>query len=84
MRWGGRRAQRLTRAVLERDGYRCVWCGAPATTADHLLARMFGGLDDLGNLAASCVPCNSRRGAVQRALRDGHQLHTALPPSREW
>lgn len=83
-RWGGRRAQALTAQVLERDGWRCVWCGGPADTADHLTARMFGGADDLANLAAACRPCNSRRGAVQRALAAGHRLHTAMPPSRRW
>lgn len=82
--WGGRRAQALTRQVLERDAYRCVWCGGVATTADHLTARMFGGADDLGNLAASCRPCNSRRGAYQRALKAGQTIRTAVPPSRPW
>jgi HNH endonuclease/AAA domain len=61
-KWGGRRAQALTRAVLERDGYRCVYCGGPATTADHIVPRSAGGTDSMDNLRAACRPCNSSRG----------------------
>jgi 5-methylcytosine-specific restriction endonuclease McrA len=31
--------------------------------ADHLLPRMFGGSDDISNLAAAHQSCNGRRGA---------------------
>lgn len=30
---------------------------------DHVLARANGGTDDLENLAASCGPCNAKKGA---------------------
>lgn len=60
--WGGRRAQALTRLVLERDGYVCHWCGKRATTADHVRPRAQGGTDQLSNLVASCRPCNLSRG----------------------
>ncbi len=84
-RWGGRRAVALTRAVLERDGYRCRWCGGTATTADHYpIPQDHGGPDTLDNLVAACKPCNSSRGAYQRALKHGHTIRTAPPPSRPW
>ncbi len=54
---------RLSRLVLERDSYTCQYCGAPATTADHVIPKVKGGRDELGNLVAACVSCNSRKGA---------------------
>jgi 5-methylcytosine-specific restriction endonuclease McrA len=61
---GSSRAWRAVRlAVLERDGYVCHWCGRPADTVDHLLARARGGGDDPANLVAACQTCNLRRGA---------------------
>jgi 5-methylcytosine-specific restriction enzyme A len=63
-RWGSTRAWRKVRAaVLERDGWRCYWCGGRATEVDHLRARARGGGDEPGNLVASCMPCNRSRGA---------------------
>ena len=78
--WGGSAAQRLTAAVLERDGRVCHWCGGFATSADHYpVARCDGGPDTLDNLVAACMPCNQRRGGQLMAER-------RLPPtpSRLW
>ncbi|WP_369406295.1 HNH endonuclease [Nocardiopsis trehalosi] len=41
----------------------CHWCGAPATTADHLVPRSLGGTNTLDNYVPSCSPCNSARAA---------------------
>jgi 5-methylcytosine-specific restriction endonuclease McrA len=42
---------------------RCHWCGAQATTIDHVVPRRLGGaLYDPRNLVPSCLPCNGRRG----------------------
>lgn len=86
-RWGGRRAARLTAAVLARDhdpaaGYTpCYWCGQPANTADHYpIGRDEGGSDTLDNLVSACKPCNSTRGAAYTNAKRG----TDPPPSREW
>lgn len=54
--WKQRRA-----AILERDGYRCHHCGAPATQVDHLVAKAQGGTDTAGNLAATCQRCHSTK-----------------------
>lgn len=40
----------------------CHWCGALATTADHLIPLARGGGVE-GNLVPSCGPCNFARGA---------------------
>lgn len=49
-------------AVLRRDGFRCVYCGATAAEkklhVDHVYPRSHGGSDDMENLVASCDECN--------------------------
>jgi len=60
------RADRL-RAVLLRDGDRCVWCGRPFTalvqpTTDHLVPKVKGGPSWLQNEVAACRRCNGQRG----------------------
>jgi 5-methylcytosine-specific restriction endonuclease McrA len=61
--------------VLERDDHRCRWCGGLATEADHLVAKVLGGTDDLDNLVAACRPCNAKRGqAVQTRMRHADRL----------
>jgi 5-methylcytosine-specific restriction endonuclease McrA len=66
----GRQAwQRLRRQVLERDGYRCLRCGAPATSV-HLDPRLKGRHDlaTADRCASLCAVCH---GAVDgpRAAR---------------
>lgn len=48
--------------VLARDGRRCGYCPAPATTVDHILPRSRGGRNAWKNTVAACVPCNQRKG----------------------
>ena len=63
-RKGSTRQWRTTRErVLERDGHRCRYCGAPATHVDHLVPVVRGGTDDPENLAAACPTCNLEKGA---------------------
>lgn len=54
--WG-----RLRALVLERDGHRCVLCGAPATEVDHVRPRVAGGTDHPANLRSLCHRCHARR-----------------------
>lgn len=57
------RAFRL--AILERDGWRCHWCGERADTVDYVQALAQGGTAlDHTNAVAACRSCNSRRGAA--------------------
>jgi 5-methylcytosine-specific restriction endonuclease McrA len=62
--------QRVRLVVLERDGYVCQWCGAAATTVDHVVELAAGGDRlELDNLVAACRPCNGRRSArVRRTI----------------
>lgn len=49
--------------VLERDSFKCVYCGMPGThcvlEVDHVVPVARGGTNELSNLAASCADCNA-------------------------
>jgi 5-methylcytosine-specific restriction endonuclease McrA len=56
---GATRAWRKVRAqVLDRDGWTCQLCGAPATDADHFQTVSDGGGNEPSNLRALCAGCN--------------------------
>jgi hypothetical protein len=48
--------------VLNRDGRRCGYCPATATTVDHILPRCRGGKNTWRNTIAACDGCNQRKG----------------------
>ena len=50
------------RAVFNRDGHRCQYCGALAENLDHVVPRSKGGPHTWDNVVASCTPCNARKG----------------------
>jgi 5-methylcytosine-specific restriction endonuclease McrA len=50
------------RAVLQRDRFRCAYCGERASTIDHVVPRSRGGRDGFDNCVAACGPCNTRKG----------------------
>jgi 5-methylcytosine-specific restriction endonuclease McrA len=71
-----RRAHWSRKAVLVRDNYTCIYCGAkPGTvqrgkviakndlTVDHILPRSRGGKDHWTNTACACYHCNHRKGS---------------------
>lgn len=50
--------------VRERDGHRCVYCGAVEDlTLDHVVPLSRGGANDVSNLTTACRPCNSSKGS---------------------
>lgn len=50
--------------VYDRDGHKCLHCGATETLSlDHIHPYSLGGSDDPGNLQTLCRPCNSSKGA---------------------
>lgn len=56
--WAGRK---MSRRIIRRDHGRCVYCGHPATSVDHLLGHAQGGLTQPDNLVAACAACNQAR-----------------------
>ena len=49
----------LTRkAVFARDAGRCVYCGAAASSIDHVVPRSRGGTHTWDNVVAACSRCN--------------------------
>lgn len=55
----------LRKAVLDRDGWTCTYCGQDLVgadaTVDHLAPKVSGGTDTYANLVACCRRCNSRK-----------------------
>jgi 5-methylcytosine-specific restriction endonuclease McrA len=49
----------LTRkAVFARDGGRCVYCNAAATSLDHVVPKSRGGAHSWDNVVSACARCN--------------------------
>jgi 5-methylcytosine-specific restriction endonuclease McrA len=46
------------RALFARDGGRCVYCAAPATSIDHVIPRSRGGDHSWENVVSACQRCN--------------------------
>lgn len=63
-RWRFGRTPAWSRAgVLRRDSGRCVYCGRPGWTIDHVLPVSRGGRSSWENTVTSCGPCNQRKAA---------------------
>lgn len=52
---------KIKERIRERDGRRCVLCGATANQVDHIIPYCDGGSDDPSNLRTLCGPCHSAR-----------------------
>ena len=50
------------RGILDVHKGVCHYCGGVACQIDHVVPKVAGGTDDLGNLTATCAPCNQRKG----------------------
>jgi 5-methylcytosine-specific restriction endonuclease McrA len=62
-RWRYGRGPTWSRAgVLARDGRRCAYCNAVASTVDHVFPRSRGGRNTWTNTVAACAPCNQHKG----------------------
>ncbi len=46
------------RALFARDGGRCVYCGATATSIDHVIPKSRGGKHSWENVVSACHRCN--------------------------
>lgn len=70
---GGSFTRAEFRALCERNGHRCLCCGATDVklTPDHVVSIVAGGTNDIGNIQPLCMPCNRRKGAGSTDYRPG-------------
>ena len=58
----------LRRRVIERDGYRCVYCDEDLTNSeihmDHVIPESQGGPTTYNNLQVTCRKCNLAKGIL--------------------
>lgn len=76
----------LREEVFTRDGYTCQLrgktCNGKAQQVDHIVRPADGGeFFELGNLRASCAPCNAARGGAEGAKMTNAPKY---PPALEW
>lgn len=76
----GRSVPVSRRGVLRRDEHRCAYCGASASTIDHVLPRSRGGKDSWENLVACCLSCNNIKGDRTPAEMNWTLRHNPRPP----
>lgn len=72
--------ERIRHKVLDRDGYRCRYCGVEVTdktaNIDHVVPYHLGGVTTPENLVTACQDCNkAKRGSMDTARR----LSSATP-----
>jgi 5-methylcytosine-specific restriction endonuclease McrA len=76
----------LTRkAVFARDGGRCVYCAAAATSLDHVVPKSRGGSHTWDNVVSACGRCNhikADRGISELGWRLGRQ--PVAPTGAAW
>ncbi len=76
----------LTRkAVFARDGGRCGYCGAAATSLDHVIPRSRGGTHTWDNVVSACGRCNhvkADRGVAELGWRLRHK--PVAPTGAAW
>lgn len=68
--------------VLVRDGRRCAYCGAGASTVDHIQPRSRGGRNTWTNTVGSCYPCNQRKG--DRTPAEAGMVLRIQPKTPSW
>jgi 5-methylcytosine-specific restriction endonuclease McrA len=72
---------RLRRGIFDAWGNGCAYCGAAATTLDHVLPLSRGGLTIRANLIPACRSCNLAKGHAD-AL-DWFRAHHGWSQDRE-
>lgn len=50
--------------IFVRDNYKCVYCGKPGTTLDHIIPKKFGAVTSFSNCVCSCLRCNQIKSDV--------------------
>jgi hypothetical protein len=61
----------------------CHYCGARATTKDHIVPKALGGVNAAYNLVESCEPCNKKKGSELPTCDCSKCLRAVLLPRKE-
>ena len=69
------------RAIFARDGGRCVYCAAPATSIDHVVPRSRGGQHVWDNVVSCCRRCNHQKADRQIAELGWRMRHLPAAPT---
>lgn len=81
-----RAVERLRPRIYERDGWRCVYCGAKdgPLRVDHDVPVSKGGTDFLKNLMTACEDCDTLKGTMtgRQFRRLLERTGAKLPPDR--
>lgn len=56
------RARQWRRELHQLTGQRCLYCGAPSESIDHVFPRSRGGVSDDDNCVPACLDCNGAKG----------------------
>lgn len=73
------------RAVFARDGGRCVYCNAPATSLDHVVPKSRGGQHVWENVVSACGRCNhAKADRVITELGWGLRRTPQAPSGAQW
>lgn len=72
---------RLRRGIFDAWGHGCAYCGATATTLDHVLPLARGGLTISANLIPACRSCNLAKG--HQEVLDWFRAHHGWSQDRE-
>jgi 5-methylcytosine-specific restriction endonuclease McrA len=68
--------------VLRRDRHRCGYCGAAASTVDHIVPRSRGGANSWANTTGACYGCNQAK-ADRTPAEAGMRLRV-IPAAPTW
>ncbi|MFM7312433.1 MAG: HNH endonuclease [Cyanobium sp.] len=56
------RARQWRRELHQLTDHRCLYCGAPSESIDHVFPRSRGGASDDANCVPACLVCNGAKG----------------------
>jgi hypothetical protein len=57
--------RRFREEIYKAWDHSCGYCGAPATSLDHIVPRFRSGSSNSNNLLPSCQRCNSNKGSIK-------------------
>ncbi|MEI8249817.1 MAG: HNH endonuclease signature motif containing protein [Synechococcus sp. ELA057] len=56
------RARQWRKALHQLTDHRCIYCGSPSESIDHVFPRSRGGLSSDENCVPACLGCNGHKG----------------------